>query len=70
MEVVEGRFRPAAVVDGALVVVGFLSEVEVVEEGVGRLVGTEAEPTLAPAVLGRDLAAVLSLVAPAAGCHA
>lgn len=70
VEVVEGRFGPAAAVDGALVTVVFLSEVEVVEEGVGRLVRAAAAPPLAAAVLGRVLAAALSLVTPAAGCHA
>lgn len=67
---VEGRFGPAVVVDGAFAVAVFLSEVEVVEEGVGRLVGAAGEPPLAAAELGRILAAVLGLVAPAAGCDA
>lgn len=66
---VEGCFGPAAAVD-ALVVVGFLSEVEVGEEGLRRLVGAGGEAPLAAAELGRILAAVLGLVAPAAGCNA
>lgn len=68
VEVVEGRFGPAAAVDGALAVVVFLSEMEVVVvEDAGRLVGAAAEPPAA-AALGRVLAAALGLVAPAAGC--
>ena len=65
---VEGRFEAAAAVDGALAVGSFLSEVEVVLEGVGRLAGTEPA---AAALLGRVLAAAaVALVAPAAGCGA
>lgn len=71
-EVVEGRLDPAAVVEGALAVVVFLSVVwgvEVATEDTGRLVRPGAGPA-APAVLGRILAAALGLVAPAAGCDA
>ena len=67
---VEGRFRPAVPVDGALAVVAFLSELEVVEVGVGRLLGAASEPLLAAAELGRILAAALGLVNPAPGCDA
>lgn len=75
---VEGRFGPAAAADGALAVGGalavvvFLSEVEVVVmvvEDAGRLVGAGTEPPAA-AVLGRDLEAALGLADPAAGCNA
>lgn len=66
MDVVGGRFGPAAAVDGALAVVVFLSEVDMVFEGVGRLVA--AGPPAA-ALLGRVLAAAVGLVAPAAGCN-
>lgn len=72
LAVVEGRLDPAAVVEGALAVVVFLSVVwgaEVVTEDTGRLVRPGAGPA-APAVLGRILAAALGLVAPAAGCDA
>lgn len=68
--VVEGCFGPAEAVDGALAVVVFLSEVEVGGEGLRRLVGAVSEPPLAAAEPGRILAAVLGLVAPAAGCDA
>lgn len=67
VDVATGRFGPAAAVGGALAVVVFLSEVEVVLEGVGRLAG--AVPPAA-ALLGRVLAAAVGLVAPAAGCDA
>lgn len=68
VDVVESRFGPAAAVDGALVVVVFLSEVvEVVMEDVGRLVVTVPP---AVALLGRVLVAAVSLVAPTAGCDA
>lgn len=68
VDVVEGRFGPAAAVDAALAVLVFFSEVEVVVvESVGRLVGTEPP---AAALLGRVLAAADVLVAPAAGCDA
>ena len=66
VDVVGGRFGPAAAVDGALAVVVFLSEVEMVFEGVGRLV---AAGTPVAVLLGRVLAAAaVGLVAPAAGC--
>lgn len=70
VEVVEGCFGPAAAVDAALVVVVFLSKVEVAVEGLVRLAGAGGEPALAAAELGRILAEVLGLVAPAAGCNA
>lgn len=70
VEVEEGCFGPAVAVDGALVVVVFLSEVAMGEEGLRRLVGAEAETPLADAEIGRILAAVLGLVALAAGCDA
>lgn len=70
VEVVEGCFGPAGPVDGALAVVVFLSEVEVGKEGLRRLAGAAGEPPLAAAEPGRILAAVLGLVAPAAGCDA
>lgn len=71
-EVVGGRLGPAAAVEGALAAAGFLSVVWgalVVLEDVGRLAAAAAEPPAA-AVFGRVLAAVLGLVAPAAGCDA
>lgn len=65
---VAGRFGPAAgAAGGALVGAVFLSEVEVVLEGVGRLAGA-APP--AAALLGLVLAAAVGLVAAAAGCGA
>lgn len=72
LEVVGGRFGPAAAVGGALAAVVFLSETEVVvEEDAGRLVGAGPGPPGA-AVPRRVLAAAaaLSLGAPAAGCDA
>ena len=71
VEVVEGRFGPAAAVDGALAVVVFLSKMEVVVvvEDAGRLVSAVAEPPAAAAP-GRVLAAALGLVAPATGYDA
>lgn len=68
VEVVAGRFGPAAADDGVLVVAVFLSERVVVVEDVRRLVGAVTEPPAAAAV-GRVLAAALGLVAPAAGCN-
>lgn len=65
-----GRLGPTVEVDGALVMGVFLlrvSEVDVVEEGVGRLVGAVVKPPLAVVELGRVLAAALNLVTPAAG---
>lgn len=63
-----GRFGPAAVAaDGVLVGAVFLSEVEVVLEGVGRLAG--AVPPAA-ALLGLVLAAAVGLVTAAAGYNA
>ncbi len=67
VDMVEGRFGAAAAVDAALVVVVFLSEMEVVVEGVERLDGTEPPAAALP---GRVLAAAASLVTPAAGCDA
>ncbi len=67
VEVVVALFGPA--VDGALAVVGILSEVDGVVVGVGRLVWAVTEPPAA-AVLGLVLAAELSLVTPAAGYNA
>lgn len=67
VELVEGLFGPAAVVDGALAVVDFLSVVEVLVD-VGRLVVAAAVVPPAAAELGRTLAAAFGLAAPAAGC--
>lgn len=65
-DVAGGRLAPAAAAAvGALAAVGFLSEAEVVEV-VGRLAGAAAPPTAA--LLGRVLAAAVSLVALVAGC--
>lgn len=67
VEVVESRFAPTAAVVGALAVVVFLSKMEVlVEEDEGRLGVAVSGPPVAD-VLGRVLAAALSLVAPTAG---
>lgn len=65
----EDRFGPAAAVDGALAVVVFLSEMEVVVEGVGRLVRPVTEPP-AEEELGRILDTALGLFDPALACDA
>lgn len=66
--VVEGRLGPVAAVGAALSVGVFLLRVAEVEVVAGRLVVVTAEPPVVVAVLGRDLAAALGLVAPGAGC--